>query len=131
MENLQGRCLCGAVRFSYEPPSLWCSHCHCTLCQRAHGAAFVTWVGAAEQRFHFLQQHDLKWYQSTEDSRRGFCASCGSTLFFQSKRWPGEIHVVRTAFEGEIDLQPQAHSYWDTHVDWYTCKDDLPRGQTP
>ena len=127
MERFEGSCLCGNVRFDYEPPSLWSSHCHCSLCQRAHGAAFVTWVGVSEARFRFLQQYQLAWYKSSPDSSRGFCQGCGTTLFFQSKRWPGEIHIVRTALPAEIDLEPQAHSYWDTHVNWYDFKDSLPR----
>ena len=38
-----GGCLCGAVRFTVTLPSLFCGHCHCTLCQRSHGAGYVTW----------------------------------------------------------------------------------------
>lgn len=127
MDRIEGSCLCGAVRFSYEPPSLWCSHCHCTVCQRAHGAAFVTWVGVSEGRFRYEQTHDLKWYQSSADSQRGFCQTCGTTLVFQSERWPGEVHVVRTALPADIDLAPQAHSYWGTHVPWFPFEDALPR----
>ncbi len=130
MDRIHGQCLCGAVRFNYKPPSLWSSHCHCSLCRRAHGAAFVTWVGTAEDGFQFEQQHDLKWYQSSADSRRGFCARCGSTLFFQSSRWPGEMHIVRTALQEDVDIEPQAHSYWDTHVNWYPFNDNLPRGES-
>ncbi|MGE5337814.1 MAG: GFA family protein, partial [Gemmatimonadota bacterium] len=43
-----GSCLCGAVGFEFELPPKWVAHCHCTQCQRAHGAAFVTWVGVDE-----------------------------------------------------------------------------------
>ena len=40
-----GACLCGAVRISIRPPTLFCGHCHCTMCQRNHGSAYVTWFG--------------------------------------------------------------------------------------
>lgn len=40
-----GRCLCGDIQFSAQLPSKWVAHCHCTMCQRSSGAAFVTWVG--------------------------------------------------------------------------------------
>jgi hypothetical protein len=39
-----GACLCGAVQFELQLPATWVAHCHCTMCRRAHGAAFVTWV---------------------------------------------------------------------------------------
>ena len=38
------------IRFTVTWPSLWVAHCHCTLCRRAHGAAYVTWFGIAEER---------------------------------------------------------------------------------
>ena len=45
MPDTQGQCLCGDLRFEADFPSQWVAHCHCTLCQRAHGAGVVTWVG--------------------------------------------------------------------------------------
>ena len=42
----RGRCMCGARAASSRAfPSRFCAHCHCESCRRAHGAAFVTWVG--------------------------------------------------------------------------------------
>ena len=37
--------ICGTVEFSVALPTLFCGHCHCTMCQRNHGAAYVTWFG--------------------------------------------------------------------------------------
>ena len=127
METIEGSCLCGDVHFSYTPPSLWCGHCHCTLCQRAHGAPLVTWVGVSEDGFQFIQQQSLRWYASSDDSERGFCERCGTTLFFRSKRWPGEMHIVRTALPAEIDLKPQGHTHCDTRAAWFPFHDELPQ----
>ena len=54
MSDFEGRCLCGGVRFAVAPPTLFFAHCHCRWCREAHGAAFVSWVGVAEERFRFL-----------------------------------------------------------------------------
>ena len=54
VSEFEGRCLCGAVRFAVTPPTLFFAHCHCRWCREAHGAAFVSWVGCAEDRFRFL-----------------------------------------------------------------------------
>lgn len=124
--TLQGRCLCGTVRFRVEAPTLWCAHCHCTMCQRAHGAAFVTWVGTVAARA-IVEGATLRWHRSSPEAERGFCASCGSTLFFRSSRWPGELHIVRANFDGAIDREPQAHVFWETHVPWFDVADGLPR----
>ncbi|MDH4040100.1 MAG: GFA family protein [Gammaproteobacteria bacterium] len=126
MTRFQGACLCGEVQFEYQSPSLWCAHCHCSLCQRAHGAPVVTWVGAAQQRFSLVADSTLRWYHSSPDSERGFCSACGSTLFFRSERWPGEIHLARTNIDGDIDLAPSVHVHCESQAHWFEFDDSLP-----
>lgn len=127
-----GRCLCGAVSFTLNLPSIWVAHCHCTMCQRAHGAAFVTWVGMAENKVQIDDaQLQLRWYQSSPEAQRAFCACCGSPLFFRSAQWPGEIHVARASIAGELDRLPQMHGYYDTHVAWFEVQDQLPKRSAP
>ena len=118
-EAFKGACLCGGIQFTVQPPSLFCCHCHCRFCRTAHGAAFVTWVGAAEERFELNDPEErLVWYQSSKQSRRGFCAQCGTTLFFASDLAPGEIHVARALIEGGIDRAPAANVFYDQRADW-------------
>ncbi|MEM9301013.1 MAG: GFA family protein [Pseudomonadota bacterium] len=127
-ETVEGRCLCHAVHYRIELPTLWCSHCHCSMCQQAHGAAFVTWVGVAEERFTVTAgKRAIAWHASSTEAERGFCKECGSSLFFRSERWPGEVHVTRANLVGDIDREPQAHAFYDAHVDWLKLGDDLPR----
>lgn len=127
-KKLTGACLCDAVRFEARTPSLWCAHCHCRMCQRAHGAAFVTWVGVATDGFRVTHgESSVTWFASSADSERGFCQACGTTLFFRSQRWPGEVHIVRTGFDGDIDREPDAHVHFESHVAWFPITDDLPR----
>jgi hypothetical protein len=124
-----GGCLCGAVRFEVTPPTKWCAHCHCSLCRRAHGAAFVTWFGIERPQFALLSgADDLRWYRSTPPARRGFCFRCGSTLFFESERWPDEIHIALAHMDGPIDREPAAHVFFDSRVHWIVLGDGLPRG---
>jgi hypothetical protein len=127
-----GRCLCGALEFSIRLPSKWIAHCHCTMCRRAHGAAFVTWVGAEATSFSVSDPEGLlRWYRSSPEAQRGFCVRCGSTLFFRSEKWPGEVHIVRANFESELDREPQAHVFFDTHVPWLDINDTLPKRPSP
>ena len=124
--QVKGSCLCGAVKFGLELPSKWCAHCHCTLCRKSHGAGYVTWVGFEESRFTLLEgQQELTWYASTPGAQRGFCNNCGSSLFFKSGKWAGEIHVALGSLDSSIDRKPQAHVFHDTHVDWMALDDAL------
>ena len=102
-------------------------NCHCSLCQRAHGAPLVTWVGVAEDSFSLDSTDSLRWYHSSQDSRRGFCQLCGTTVFFQSERWPGEIHIARANIDGDIDREPALHAYWESHASWFEFSDSLSR----
>ena len=128
-----GHCLCGDVRFSAALPSKWVAHCHCTMCQRSGGSAFVTWVGLDADRCRIDDPRGrLAWFRSSDAGERGFCARCGSTLFFRSQRWAGELHVTLANFTGPVDRAPQAHVFWDTRVPWVHLADDgLPRKDAP
>ncbi|MCC7248725.1 MAG: GFA family protein [Lysobacter sp.] len=130
MTESHGGCLCGAVGFSLDWPSKWVAHCHCTQCRRAHGAAFVTWIGMAEDRVRIDDaESQLRWFASSPGAERGFCARCGSSLFFRSARWPGELHIAHGNLNGDADRAPMAHVFWDTHVGWASvdATDALPR----
>lgn len=134
MTTAHGSCLCGDVAFSLDFPSKWVAHCHCSLCRRAHAAAFVTWIGMADDHARIDDpQSRLRWYASSPGAERGFCARCGSTLLFRSGQWPGELHVALANLHDPTDRAPQAHAYWDTHVDWAATDPDdgLPRKPAP
>lgn len=124
--SARGSCLCGKVHFEVQLPSKWCGHCHCSLCRKAHGAGYVTWVGFQSEQFRLTSGEDsLKWFTSSAGARRGFCSDCGSTLLFEADRWPGETHVALGCFDDEIDRLPQANSFFDTHVNWMPINESL------
>lgn len=123
-----GQCLCGTVSFTARMPPKWVAHCHCTRCQRAHGAAFVTWVGVEADVTTVHDPHAaLKWFNHPGGGDRAFCSNCGSSLFFKSPRWPGELHIARALFNEPFAYPPEVHSCYDTHVNWFAVVDDLPK----
>jgi hypothetical protein len=124
-DHAKGRCLCGSVRFRIRFPTLWSAHCHCTLCQRAHGAGFVTWVGVSDERFEVLAGDTLRWYGSTAEAERGFCTRCGSTVLFRSLKWPGEMHVTVANVDDPLDREPDKHVFTESRAHWIQ---ELPDG---
>jgi hypothetical protein len=98
------------------------------MCRRAHGAAFVTWVGVLLPQFEITAGRDrLTRYRSSDVATRSFCSACGSTLFFESTRWAGEIHIARATFEGDIDHPVQAHAFFEDRAHWWPITDGLPK----
>ncbi|GAA5214239.1 GFA family protein [Corallincola platygyrae] len=123
---MYGQCLCGAIAFEVKPPTKWSAHCHCHLCRQAHGAAFVTWFGVESQQVKLMHDDNmLHWYASSDAGERGFCRNCGSTIFFRSERWPGELHIVLANMCDPIDREVSAHVYFDRHVSWIRNFDKL------
>jgi hypothetical protein len=124
----RGSCLCGAVRFRAALPSKWVAHCHCTYCRRAHGAAFVTWAGFPSENVSLEPDSQAPtWFTSSPGARRAFCGRCGSPMFFESTRWPDEMHVARALFSDPLDREPMAHVFFENHVPWLTVADELPK----
>lgn len=117
--KVNGSCICGAITFSADLPSKWCAHCHCSMCRKAHGAGYVTWAGFEQDQVNIGSGTDqLAWYDSSPGAQRGFCRKCGSTMFFRSERWAGELHIALGCIDDKLDRQPQANVFFDRHVEW-------------
>ena len=126
--TIEGRCLCGGLVFRASGPPKWVAHCHCSLCRRAHGAPYVTWVGYPEDAVEIVQDGTLATYRSSAEGRRRFCARCGSQVFFDGTRWPGEVHVARALLPDDAPIpEPQVHAYWDSRAPWVHVEDTLPK----
>ena len=127
-ETVGGSCLCGAVRFEIELPTQICAHCHCTMCRRAHGAGYVTWVVLPHEQLRIRSGEDrLVRFKSSDHGTRTFCGICGSTLLFETSEHPERIDVVLANLDGPIDREPQLHVFFDDRVDWISAEDGLPR----
>ena len=131
MNTVKGSCFCGKVAFQITPPTLFCGHCHCSMCRRPHGAPFVTWVGVPMEQFEITHgQEDLQTFTSSEKGRRQFCATCGSQLFcyhLNKQGQPKFMDVTLASLKGQIDRQPEAHFYYDSKADWVEANDTLPK----
>jgi hypothetical protein len=128
-----GGCLCGTVRYRVALPALWVAHCHCSMCRRAQGAAFVTWAGFADAGVTVVRgAEQLEHYRSSETASRSFCRRCGTQLMFRSSRWPGETHVTLATLDDATGLEPRAHAYRRDRVAWIGPVDpELPAIEPP
>ncbi len=77
-----GGCLCGAVRYAVSGPLRPVVACHCTQCRRQTGH-YLAATAARRRDFVLRKDSGLKWYAASGAARRGFCAECGSTLFWE------------------------------------------------
>jgi hypothetical protein len=117
--HARGRCMCGRVRFVVTFPSLFCCHCHCESCRRSHSAGVVSWIGFPSSQVRVeAGASDLATYESSPDTTRAFCRVCGTKLFFEGGKWPGETHVPLAAFDDPVDRAPQRDVFYAEHAAW-------------
>jgi len=77
-----GSCLCGAVRYEVVGALRDVVECHCAMCRKTHGH-IGAYTATPKQNLRIVETRGLKWYRSSDQARRGFCAECGGTLFFE------------------------------------------------
>lgn len=124
-KSLTGRCLCGAVRYEITGPVREVTHCHCTMCQRAAGAAMVTWLSLATKDLAW-REGEPRTFRSSAIAERGFCPECGAPLTFQYLAHPEEIGVTAASLDDPNTVVPSAHTWADTRVSWLKLGDGLP-----
>jgi hypothetical protein len=131
-----GRCLCGAVRYEVKGPLRDVLICHCEECRRWHGH-FSASTAARREDLVLTEQRGLKWIDSPNSdarARRGFCAECGSSLFWDPPDRE-TISIAAGTLDGDTGLRVIAHWYVSQAGDYYDLPSDgLPRhelsGQT-
>lgn len=115
-----GSCLCGACRFTADPmPSL--QACHCGMCRTWSGGPFM----AVPSR-NAVFEGPVSSYASSGHGERGFCATCGSHLFYFAKA--AGIHAIPVGlFEDQSGLPFRAEIYVDNQPDYYAFANDTKR----
>lgn len=126
--KITGACLCGTVRFEFDTPSLFAAHCHCSMCRRAHGAGYVTWVGVKETAFRITGgEDDLVHYQSSDHLTRSFCGRCGSSMLCNDARHEDVIDLAMGNLQDSLDRPITSHIFFDCRAGWVDVDDDLKK----
>jgi hypothetical protein len=126
--TVPGSCFCGAVRFEVTLPTLVCVHCHCSMCRRVHGAAYVTWFTLPKAQSRVTAgEGELTRHESSDHGVRSFCRRCGSALFFESSHREDQVDIPLANLAAAIDRTPQFHIFFDDRVEWIEVSDSLPR----
>lgn len=123
---MQGGCLCGSVRYETEGKSLQVVNCHCSMCRRHSGAAFLTYVGYRSDSVRFLKG-SMTTFHSSDQADRSHCAACGSPLMFVFHCAPEAVWLTVGSFDDPNMFEPTEHWYVASKLDWVHLDDGLPQ----
>lgn len=123
----RGSCLCGRVRYEVDDPGIVINCCHCSMCRKASGTAFGTFLHTTLARFRWLAGEDLvKVFEATPGNPRAFCAECGSRL---PSIEAADDHVILPVggLDDDPGLRPAVHIFVASRAPWHAVTDDLPK----
>ncbi|MEF8834115.1 MAG: GFA family protein [Halofilum sp. (in: g-proteobacteria)] len=125
MTYLHGSCLCGGVRIRIPDEFAFVGYCHCSQCRKWSGSPFAAGGVVDSTDFAITRGEELvSCYASSEDTQRGFCSRCGSSLF-SIKHALGK-HVVRLgALDDEPTQRPDRHIFVAHKAPWFEITDGL------
>lgn len=125
----KGSCLCGAVSFEVEGALAAPSACHCTRC-RKHTGHYEAGTDAPRSAVTIRGEDSVTWYYSPgEKVRRGFCKTCGSSLFFDIVR-VDRLGISMGAFDTPTHAKLELHIFVGNKGDYYEIADGLPQYET-
>lgn len=127
MSSRTGRCLCGAVSFSFETARTDFGACHCAMCRRWTGSAFLG-ISVPDAAFQLTGEASVRTRQTSSWAERAWCDACGSGLWYRitkAGRFGGSreipigllddasgLEFVRELF---IDEKPDSYAYQGEH----------------
>ncbi len=123
----KGSCLCGAVRIVVEGDLPRPTACHCVACRKQTGH-YEASIDIPRSKVRIEGEEAVRWYQSSEKVRRGFCGTCGSTLF-----WDPVFHdwtaIAMGCFDDPTGTSLERHIFVSEKGDYYDIADGLPQNE--
>jgi hypothetical protein len=121
----QGRCHYGAIRYAVSAEPVYHAMCHCGDCRRATGAPAVSWALFPCNAVTITG--DVQIYASSENARRHFCGTCGSSLFYTNEVvFPGLIDVQSATLDDPAALPLQVQVQTAERIGWMEHLQDVP-----
>jgi hypothetical protein len=125
---LKGSCLCGSVRYEINGPLDGARNFHCSLCRKAHGAAFRSRASVRSQDFRWSAGENLiTWYDTSPVTHRGFCSRCGSPLLSRFDARPEVYGLPLGCLDKDPGVKPAMHIFVGSKAAWFEITDSLPR----
>ncbi len=120
---MKGSCLCGSITFDVTAAPQGYACCHCRQCRKQSGHVWAS-AYVSDDALNILGP--VRWYQSSDKARRGFCPTCGSFLFWKHAD-DDHISFSLGSIDGPTGVALTKHIFTAEKGDYYEITDGLPQ----
>ena len=125
-DRLTASCLCGSCAFTLPRPAGGVGACHCGQCRKLSGHYSASF-DVPEALVEWQSRSSLAEFVTPGGGQRGFCTSCGSSLYFRDAE--GGFSVEAGAVDGPTGASLDSHIFVADKGDYYRITDGLPQFQ--
>lgn len=121
-----GKCLCGKVTITVDDFQPEVSACHCSMCRRWTAGPFLSVDAGKSDNITITPESAVTRYQSSEWAERGFCTTCGSSLFYHGLA-DDDYYVAADLFDDLGDALLMEEIFYDNKPDYYEFANDTEK----
>ncbi len=118
--------MCGAVTFTVADELRPVVNCHCHRCRRWSGHYWAATAAATDALEVTDSESSLRWYSPADGVEYGFCARCGSSLFWRLADRPDLVSLSAGCLDQPTGLHTAAQIWMAEHGDYHPKLPDLP-----
>jgi len=119
------QCLCGGIKIKVKGKLGKVINCHCSQCRKTHGN-YAAYTCCPEENVTFISKKTLKWYQSSNIAKRGFCSICGASIFYKLLK-SENISIAAGMFSNPTKLKTHSNIYTKGKLDYYKLDSRIPK----
>lgn len=113
-----GTCLCGKVSITVEKMNHEVAACHCSMCRKWTAGPFLSVSAGTSKTITILPENQVTRYSSSAWAERGFCKTCGTSLFYHGLS-DDSYYVAVDLFEDNEHFELQEEIFYDRKPAYY------------
>ena len=128
MTTHRAACSCGQLNLTIKGEPARISMCHCLECQRRTGAVISNQARFRGEQITIAGM-SAAWTRTAESGNVltfHFCPTCGSTVYWEGKGFPGYVAVAIGAFADPKFPAPTIAVWEESRHPWITFPPNMP-----
>jgi len=127
-ESLEGKCLCGEVKYKITDKPLFTQACHCKDCKILTGSSYIVNTSVLENTLLIEGEVSSSIKMKAGSGafyRTYFCAKCGTYVYADYDSAVGRLTVRTKTLDNSENFPPQAHIFIKDKDPWLNLADDV------